>query len=131
MKTLDKNLPKELRHVARRGLADEFLRTVGQHASKLVGKSLYQSLEDNGVHRSLIEELVTGRGGITRGAVVRTSKTGISGHISRSLQKLCPLEIQKHDSAIKPPKQTDLRVNGSDVPQGSVGEYRRKLIEKL
>lgn len=38
---------------------DEFLRTVGQHASKLVGKSLYQSLEDNGVHRSLIEELVT------------------------------------------------------------------------
>ena len=61
MKTLDKNLPKELRHVARHGLADEFLRTVGQHASKLVGKSLYQSLEDNGVHHSLIEELVTGQ----------------------------------------------------------------------
>ena len=91
-------------------------------------------IQEDGVKRNKwkvgkVEGLVTGRDGVVRGAILRTSSDGVIGHISRPLQKICPIEIndsidtQLHEK--KPStKLGDLVDVG--VAEGSLSRPKRK-----
>ena len=85
-------------------------------------------VQEDGVKRNKwklgrIEELITGKDQVIRGAIVRTNKGGKAGHISRPLQKLCPLETKETKSSEGNKEQ---KLSGKEIEANAVSSNQKK-----